>query len=104
MYYLTIHNRQAAKGDPLRKRESFIQDLKRSINGDADLRQLLLNKAQLRQWSVIPHSQALLVQHRSVWTQKASGMLQTSEDFLRQVSLTFFDRSINNFFSQKYVP
>ncbi len=70
----------------MRKRQAFIQDLKRNINGDAELRQLLLNKGHVRQLAALPHTKALLVQHRAVWGQKASRLLQTSEDFLAKVS------------------
>ena len=70
----------------MRKRQAFIQDLKRNINGDAELRQLLLNKDHVRTLAALPHAKALMVQHRAVWGQRASRMLQTSDDTLLEVS------------------
>ena len=48
------------RGDPLRKRQAFIQDLKRNINGDAELRQLLLNKDHVRQLAALPHAKGFM--------------------------------------------
>jgi hypothetical protein len=67
------------------RRRAFIQDLKRSINGDGEFRQLLLNKDQVRQLALQPHTKALLVQHRAVWGQKAARLLQTSDELQCQV-------------------
>ena len=70
----------------MRKRQAFIQDLKRNVNGDAELRQLLLNKDHVRTLVALPHAKALMVQHRAVWGQKASRLLQTSDDILLEVT------------------
>ena len=51
------------------------------------MRQLLLNKGHVRQLAFLPHTKALMVQHRAVWGQNSARWLQKASEMQSTVSV-----------------